>query len=485
MTRFLPRRSFLRGLGGVAVALPTLEIMLDNNGTALAGGNGLPGRFLVSFDGGALGADNDPEHNRYAPDAQGRDYDLKTALAPLGDYGGIQSEVSVVSGLRIPYGNPIPAGGWASDFHIQALGPLISGMRNSAADDYGVNGPTADQIVADAIGGETTFRSLTYQVQASWYLTQSAPYGRDVLSYRSDGSGGVVANPGQTSPQLAYQALFTGFVPPDPGQADELLFELEKRRSVLDRVRSSIETLMPTLGTADRQRMQRHFDEIRDLEMRLQGTGPNAGGQCEMFADPGADPAVGGDNSSAGGSDYDTNAGWSDESTRARVFADLIHMAFTCDLSRSVAWLMTMAQSHMNIHPIVEIPYDQHELGHGGGSTEDMSRVRAWHIDHFAYLAAKLRDTPEGAGSVLDNCAMVHINEAGHGFDPGSGGELSTHSTENMCALIAGRAGGLDAGQHVLADGMHPGHVLNSAMQAIGVDANLGEVEGRIDALFA
>jgi hypothetical protein len=484
MARTMNRRTFLRGAGGVAIALPVLEIMLDDNGIAYAGGDPIPRRFLVSFDGGAIGADGDSVHNLYAPDAVGPGYDLKRATMPLGDYGGIQSEVSVVSGLMVPYGtNPIPAGGWAADFHIQALGPLISGVRNSSVDDYGVNGETADQIVASVIGGDTTFRSLAYQTQAAWYLTDSAPYGRDIISYRNEG-GSLVANPGQSSPRAAYDALFTGFVPPDPADAADLVYELDKRRSVLDRVRQSISTLMPKLGSADRQRMERHFDEIRALEQRLAATPPETTANCQMFPDPGADPAVGGDNSSAGGADYDVNAGWSDETARGRVFADLVHMAFTCDLTRSVAWLMTMAQSHMNIHPMTGIPYDQHELGHGGGTTEDMSVVRAWHIDQFAYLCAKLRDTPEGAGAVLDNCAMVHLNEAGHGFDPGSGNQNSTHSTENMCCLIAGRAGGLAAGQHVVASGMHPAHVLNSAMEAVGVSRSLGEVEGTIAALF-
>ena len=34
----LHRRTFLRGLGGIAVGLPVLEIMLDRHGRALAGG---------------------------------------------------------------------------------------------------------------------------------------------------------------------------------------------------------------------------------------------------------------------------------------------------------------------------------------------------------------------------------------------------------------------------------------------------------------
>jgi hypothetical protein len=484
MARTMKRRMFLRGVGGVAVALPTLEIMLDNSGEAHAGGDPVPRRFMLSFDGGALGADGDPVHNMYAPDGVGPDYDLKTATMPLGDYDGIKSEVSIVSGLVVPYGTgPIPPGGWAQDFHIQALGPLISGVRNNATDDYGVNGPTADQIVADEIGGGTTFRVLAYQTQAAWYLTDSAPYGRDIISYRDDG-GGLVANPGQTSPRDAYNALFTGFAPPDPGDAAALAYELEKRRSVLDRIGQSISTLMPQLGKSDRMRMERHFDEIRSLEMRLAATPPDTTASCSQFPDPGPDSPVGGDNSSVGGGGYDTNAGWSEETDRGRIFADLIHMAFTCDLTRSVAWLMTMAQSHMNIHPMTGIPYDQHELGHGGGTTADMSVVRAWHIDQFAYLCARLRDTPEGAGSVLDNCALVHTNEAGHGYDPGSGNQNSTHSTENMICLIAGRAGGLVAGQHVVATGRHPVHVINSAMHAVGVNRDLGEVNGQIDDLF-
>ena len=46
--------------------------------------------------------------------------------------------------------------------------------------------------------GDTTFPSLQYQVQAAYYLTGGAPHGRDTLSYRSDGTGGVVPVPGQT-----------------------------------------------------------------------------------------------------------------------------------------------------------------------------------------------------------------------------------------------------------------------------------------------
>ena len=43
---------------------------------------------------------------------------------------------------------------------------------------------------------------------------------------------------------------------------------------------------------------------------------------------------------------------------------------------------------------------------------------------------------------------------------------------------------GLQGGLHVDGLGRHPVNVLNTAMAAVGVDENLGEVIGTIDELF-
>lgn len=483
----LNRRTFLRGLGGLAIGLPTLEIMLNRHGDAYAAGDRIPRRFLVAFNGQSLGGDNDPVHNMYVPDAVGPGYDLKVATMPLANYGNIKDEISIVSGLLVPYntGNGIPPAGWDVQFHTSALGPLLTGVRNKGPDDFpGGNGPTADQLVADAIGQDTNFKSLAYQVQAAWYLSGgSAPYGRDILSYKLDANDKVIPNPGQISPKTAFESLFMGFVPPDPAEAAQKAYELQKRKSIIDLVRGDFETLIPNLGKADQVRMERHLDEIRDLEEKLKAIPPMQTEACMMLPHPGDDPPIGGDNESLGGMDFNVNNGYSDEFKRAQVFHDLIHMAFVCDLTRSVALLYTMAQSHMNIHPIAGHPYDQHELGHSGLGTAEVSRVIAWHVDLFAQLVAKIRDTPEGAGSLLDNTAMVLLHEGGHGWDP-AGKDNSSHSTENMACMIAGRAGGLKHGIHVAAPGMHPGHVLNTAMRAVGVDKELGEVVGVIPELL-
>jgi hypothetical protein len=207
--------------------------------------------------------------------------------------------------------------------------------------------------------------------------------------------------------------------------------------------------------------------------------------------DPGPDSTPGGPQGvDAGGtSTYGTNLGYSDEDTRARVFCDLIHMAFACDLTRAASLQLTMFQSHMNVFALCGAHCDLHELGHNGDpvirGTLAVSKMIAWHMKHFGYLIGKLRDTPEGGGKLIDSVAAVMLHEGGHGLDTATGSKNSTHSTENMACLIAGRAGGLKPGQHLPAPGKYPAHVLASAMQAVGLPATLGEVSGALPGLFA
>ena len=50
---------------------------------------------------------------------------------------------------------------------------------------------------------------------------------------------------------------------------------------------------------------------------------------------------------------------------------------------------------------------------------------------------------------------------------------------------MAGRAGGLAPGGHIVKTGTHPGRVLVSAMQAVGHSGDtLGEVTGNVPELF-
>jgi len=95
MGRFtLDRRTLLRGmLGGTAaaIALPTLEAMLNENGDALAGGKPLPKRFMTWFFGNGIVPD------RFEPTGQGANYELTPELAP---FVNVKDYLTVLTGFN-------------------------------------------------------------------------------------------------------------------------------------------------------------------------------------------------------------------------------------------------------------------------------------------------------------------------------------------------------------------------------------------------
>lgn len=168
-------------------------------------------------------------------------------------------------------------------------------------------------------------------------------------------------------------------------------------------------------------------------------------------------------------------------------------MAFACDISRAASLQLTYSNCFMNMFPLVNLPSDLHEVSHGsiGASQADtqvaLATCAAWHVKHFARLVQKLRDTEDvDGGSLLDNTAVVLGFEGGWGFDPQGNAGNSPHSTENMVLLVGGHAGGLNTsgGRHIVAQGVHPTAVLNTALQAVGVESTLGEVSEKVDELI-
>lgn len=475
MAKFkLDRRALLKGLSGAAIGLPVLEVMLDGT-PASAQTQVIPKRYLVAFHGGAIGCTARPG-NVYVPSKVGFDYDLKAALAPLANHNNIKNEISVVSGLRIPTASSgVPAGGRRVAFHGSGASPLFTGVRSrsSGGFDYG-QGVSSDWLVAEAIGQGTPHKVLAYRVQVGVYR-QANLGGRSCMSTYRNASGDIVPFQPTVSPAQAFSSLFGNFNAGAPTVDPAKERAARARQSVLDLVRADTEQLLPRLGTADRQRLSRHFDEIRDLENRIAAIPPPPVTSACVKPDEPEDPSVG--------------SMYSGEDERARVFCDLIHLAFACDLSRSAALMFTMFQSFLNMDPLIGVNLDLHEIGHASNArlctTENVGKIIAWHTKHFGYLIAKFRDTPEGNGRMIDNVAAVFLSEAGHGRDPASPNETySSHSTDDMVVLVAGRAGGLKPGQHVVATGMHPGNAVLTAMKAVGVTSNtFGEVSGDLPQL--
>ena len=487
------RRRFLRGLGGICMALPFLEYLAPRPAHAAPA----PKRYAFMFAGFSIGS-------------HGGDYiapaeeiplagNLTRALLPLGDFG-VEDLVSLVSGLEIPVDYDPPAAGRPSSFHSTAHQVLATGQRFDESMYGQLAAPSSDWVAANAIAGDTLQKVLVYRAQPSFYRVGNADGGTDgVISARMNSSNQLEQVPPITSPRLAYESLFSGFVPPDPEEAKKAKRLLEMRKSVVDLVADDAAKLQGKLGYADKIRMERHFDELRSLETRLDAIDLPDSPSCQLLPHPGDDPPIG-DAIAPNldqGFDYNDNYknanGYSDEELRASVMVDLIHMAFACDISRVSSFMLTHAQCFMNMYTALNMPSDLHEVTHGsiGNNADEMQQALAdcagWHVKHFARLVAKLRDTEDVDGSsVLDNTAMTLAFEGGWGFDLQSGSGSSPHSTENMVMLVSGKAGGLHTtpGRHIKAHGSHPAAVLNTLLKAVGCNDTLGEVPGYVDTLL-
>jgi hypothetical protein len=452
----LNRRAFLGGAAGTTIALPMLEIMTPSSAHAAPA----PMRHVTVFGGIELNFANSS-----VPTSTGSGYAMPPAWASL---ESVREHVSLVSGLSCaPSADPPAPGGLPTGgFHNRSLGPLLAGKREY--DGKPPPGPTSDRIVAEALG-DTQFKTLDYRAQPE-------SYGGGVGRMSVEASGKAV-DP-IASPMLAYSQLFAGFVPADPKDAALKEQLLLRDKSVLDLVIDRSDRLMTRLGSADKARLERHLDEIRELEKRLM-TIPGGGsptGSCDILPDPGADPASQQLLGQTGG-----NMGWSDEDLRSRVFCDLMHMAFVCDLTRVSTLMLSYFQSFMSAKKLWNADFDFHSMTHDEPVTaygsakrsEIWNGITSWHAGEFAYLVDKLASTPEQGGTILDSTVLTMV------FSGGAG----AHGIHDYTMAIAGRKDFLKLGVHVETNA-HPAHVMQTAMHAVGVEQDLGEVPGLIGDLM-
>lgn len=413
--RPIRRRTMLRGLlgaGTVAVGLPLLEAMLDTHGEALADGSPLPLRFGVWFWG------NGTYPGAWAPPTQGPNWEaagLLAGLAPVKDY------VSVVSGGTLPVlktHNPHVEGAVG----ILAGGnPLLHESFNGQSNDWDfltVPSPSVDQLAVDHLAGASPFRTLTLAVtpvHTSDAGSNNAP--GTAISYISHPAP-YVFNPPIMDPSELFAQLF-GVI--KPGEIEPAALA---RARVLDIVRDDAAALRTRLGKNDRNRLDLHLEGIHELQNRL--TAMVMGGEsCVMPVDPG-NPAS--------------------ERLRARAMAELVAMAFACDLSRVVSLEFSSPASHVDYPDIgitgAGLGTSFHEYEHQKGYDQNVLTGLQYFVELFGEFVAALRAIPEAGGNLLDRCCILGTSDVAGGWD---------HAMNDFPLLIAGRAGGTLAypGVHV------------------------------------
>jgi hypothetical protein len=433
--RRLNRRAVLRGslITGAALTLPLpiFECMLNPTGTAFAQGQPLPKRFALWFFGNGI---LPPLWN---PTQVGSDFSLSEQLEPLAN---VKNALTVVSGL-------------VNKFPGQAFHPLGSaasttggGLSNNSA-----VAPSIDQIVADVIGMDSSFRSLELGV------SDATPNGPENTLHAVSHRGMNAPNYPEYDPHAAFERLFAK----SNATSEDLARQNEAQKSVLDAVLADGAALKASLGATDQMRLERHLDGIRQLELRLQSTGT-----CTAPTDPEVE-----------GVHEDTNSEAPENVNE--VMADLLATAFACDLTRAASLVFTLPAAHVYYRHLGEDMNDDfHDtICHtDAGDNASQTRVNRGVIYTMSCLATflqKLSDLPEGDGTLLD-ASLVYVTSCT------SWGKV--HGSDEWPVLLAGKAGGVLPGNlHVRAEGQNLSQILFSIAALFGANiTELGANEGLV-----
>ena len=262
--------------------------------------------------------------------------------------------------------------------------------------------------------------------------------------------------PSEAHPRLVFERLFG-----EGGTAEERHATLESRASLLDSFGDDIARLKRAVGAADRVRVDQYLDSVREIEREIQRA--ESGAADNLMPD--LDRPVGVPDSFA---------------DHARLMVDLQILAFQADITRVVTFQLTRELSNRT-YPEIGVPDPHHPTSHHGNDPEKVAKIakiNTFHVSLFAQFLEKMKATPDGDGSLLDQSVYLY----------GSGmGNPSLHDHVNLPILVAGgSACGLKGGRHIRhAQGTPLANLHLTLLDRVGVKLDaFGDSDGKIEDLF-
>jgi len=428
----LSRRAFLGG-AGAAIALPLLESVSPK--LAFAAPGDVPTRQLFFY------VPNGIHMPAWTPAETGANYTLTPTLRPLEPH---RSKVLVLSGL----GNA-PAQVPVAGDHARGTGSFLTcrTVKHTEGDDI-QNGISADQVAANAIGEATRYPSMQLGLEGGASVGgcdsgYSCAYSRNISW--ADASTPIAKT---TNPQVVFDRLFAGFDPNDTAA------EREKRKryrtSILDYAVEDTKALQNRVSQRDSEKLDEYLTGIRELEVRIQNA--DDGPACDVPGRP--------------VDDYDVPG-------HTRIMIDLMTLAFQCDQTRVMTFMLGNAGSNRRFDGFLNyegapLSGQHHELSHHQGNAENQAKLQVinhWEVEQLAYLLEKFDSVTEEDGqTLLDHSLIVFSSEIEDG---------NSHRHFNLPVLLCGGgSGNIVSGRHLSYDNDEPiANLYISMLNATGVEA--------------
>jgi hypothetical protein len=392
------RRLFLRGVG-VALALPWLESLPAFGETPAApaptGPAGPPLRLgIVFFSNGV-----EPAH--WWAKGSGAQMELGPALQPMLPH---REDMVFIRGLfnQSAFVSTSP--------HLGRMN-LLSGAPISLDPDVIRAGTSMDQVIANSIGSQTAIPSLVLGVEPNELRLEdglSMIYGSS-LSWIS---------PARPAAKEIYPArAFDRLVGDGTGRVLD--------RSILDAVRGESRSLETRVSRDDRQKLDEYFEGIRDIEKRIERA--SSEGRLEGWRPTLSKPDL-----------PRPKDGLPQEvPDHMRLMLDLIVLAFQMDKTRVATLMLNNDLSQMNFKFVEGVQGALHlDLTHNGRVADKEAmylKTNQFHIAQFAYLTKRMKEIPEGDGTLLDNSILVMTSSL---FDG------DAHGAGQLPFLLTGKGGG-------------------------------------------
>ena len=160
----------------------------------------------------------------------------------------------------------------------------------------------------------------------------------------------------------------------------------------------------------------------------------------------------------------------------AKLMFDLMLLAYQADITRVVAFQISR-ELNGRAYPWIGVPDGHHSVSHHQLDPEKIAKatkINTYHMSLFARLLERMRDTPDGDGSLLDHVLMMY----GTGM-----GDSDHHTPVNIPTLLAGGAcGTLDGGRFLQYPAETPMMNLGlSVLDKVGVQLpRVGDSTGRL-----
>jgi len=365
---------------GASLALPGLPSLLakstgGNSAVQATHGAGIGAQRFVAI-GNLLGF----QQKSIFPETTGKGYEETTLLKPLREN---RKNMTLYRGLD----HGVKGGHFA-------VHSFLSGVLHSEAKNRADGNVTIDQFIADEVGVETRFPSLTVG-------SEGGIHGGCQIAWTRSG----IRVPPITGPADLFEKLF---VDDSPERKSQRSTENRLQDSILDSVLEDANRLSKHVNREDKEKLDEYFSSIRDVEKRLQARKKwaNEPKPKAPFNKPSNSNTV----------------------EDLPMLYELIALAMQTDSTR----VATLEIGGCFLPQHLGIDKSYHSMSHHGNDEETIAHLvtlETYQIEQFNTFLTRLNSIKDGDKTLLDSTAVIFGSGMGSGH---------SHTNSDLPIILAG-----------------------------------------------